>query len=575
MAPGLAGTRRVLRDPMPIATGPVACFFLLKHMRFNDLKVGTRLGCGFAAVILLMLVMLTSALWQLERISEAKSVMSMTRQKSRLAQEWAQGIATNSVRTVAKAKSTDPADEGYFDSQMKALSAKVKDVERQLRELAGGEKGKTLMQGADEQRKRYSAIRDEVFARKARRGGLDQELRAYIDKELMPAMNGYLGAVGDVAAYQDGLFEDADKQIDALQASAQRLLVGIGIGALACGAAFGLLLTRSITRPLAGAVRLAEQVASGDLTAQVEVSSRDEVGQLQAALRTMTDSLLTTVGRVRAGADTIAGASRQIASGNLDLSSRTEQQASSLEETASSMEELTSTVRHNADNADQARHVAQQVSEVALRGTNVVSQVVTTMASIDASSKRIGDIIAVIDGIAFQTNLLALNAAVEAARAGEQGRGFAVVASEVRNLAQRSAGAAREIRTLVGDSLAKVEIGGRLVGEAGVTMDEIARGIARVTAIMSDIAAASAEQTRGIEQMNSAITEMDDVTQQNAALVEQAAAAAASLQDQAASLAQLMSTFTVGEVLEHPTVDEAQGKASRPPARLSLSGTSG
>jgi methyl-accepting chemotaxis protein len=263
----------------------------------------------------------------------------------------------------------------------------------------------------------------------------------------------------------------------------------------------------------------------------------------------MNTSLLKTVSEVRSGTETIVTASQQIAVGNLDLSARTEQQASSLEETASSMEELTSTVRQNADNARQANTLAQNASGIATRGGAVVSQVVETMASINASSKKIADIIAVIDGIAFQTNILALNAAVEAARAGEQGRGFAVVASEVRNLAQRSAAAAKEIRGLITDSVGKVETGGQLVAQAGATMQEIVQGITRVTDIMAEIASASAEQTLGIEQVNAAITQMDDVTQQNAALVEEAAAAATSLEDQAAGLAQLVSIFKIDGAL--------------------------
>jgi len=355
------------------------------------------------------------------------------------------------------------------------------------------------------------------------------------------------------------LFTNADTSIDAIVVSATRILIGLGIAALAIGAACGWLLTRSITRPLAHAVGLARQVASGDLTADIRAESRDEVGDLVLALKTMNDNLLKTVTEVRAGTETIVTASQQIASGNLDLSSRTEQQASSLEETASSMEELTSTVRQNADNARQANVLAKNASQIAAHGGEVVSQVVATMASINASSKKIGDIIAVIDGIAFQTNILALNAAVEAARAGEQGRGFAVVASEVRNLAQRSAAAAKEIRGLISDSVTKVEAGGRLVDEAGVTMQEIVQGIGRVTDIMADITSASAEQSTGIEQVNEAITQMDGVTQQNAALVEEAAAAAASLQEQATTLAELVSVFNVG----HGRPD-AMRQAARP-----------
>ncbi len=308
-------------------------------------------------------------------------------------------------------------------------------------------------------------------------------------------------------------------------------------------AIIGFLLVRAIVTPLNEAVAIANAVASGDLTSRIDVNSTNETGRLLQALKIMNDNLVDLVSKVRMGTDQITTASSEIASGNLDLSQRTEEQASSLEETASSMEELTSTVRQNADNARQANQLAAGASEVAVKGGAVVGQVVQTMSSINASSKKIVDIISVIDGIAFQTNILALNAAVEAARAGEQGRGFAVVATEVRTLAQRSAAAAKEIKELISDSVSKVEDGTRLVDEAGATMDEIVSAVKRVTDIMSEISAASQEQSSGIEQVNQAVTQMDEVTQQNAALVEEAAAAAESMQDQAQALTQAVTIF--------------------------------
>jgi len=301
--------------------------------------------------------------------------------------------------------------------------------------------------------------------------------------------------------------------------------------------------TRSITTPLADAVALARKVANGDLTSRIEVTSKNETGQLLAALRSMNEGLVKIVSEVRGGTELISAASQQIASGNADLSQRTEEQASSLEETASSMEELTSTVRLNAENARQANQLAAGASEVAVQGGEMVGQVVKTMASINESSRKIADIIGVIDSIAFQTNILALNAAVEAARAGEQGRGFAVVATEVRNLAQRSAAAAKDIKVLIGDSVEKVDAGAKLVDQTGETMGKIVNTVKRMTDIMAEIAAASHEQSAGIEQVNQAITQMDQVTQQNAALVEEAAAAAESMQDQALTLAQAVAVF--------------------------------
>jgi methyl-accepting chemotaxis protein len=324
------------------------------------------------------------------------------------------------------------------------------------------------------------------------------------------------------------------------------------------------LIARSITRPLNQAVRVAKTVAAGDLTSRIDAEqSNDETGQLLQALREMNESLVRIVGEVRHGADTIANATGEIATGNMDLSARTESQAGALEETASSMEELTSTVKQNADNARQANQLAQTASDVATQGGAVVAQVVDTMGSINESSHKIVDIISVIDSISFQTNILALNAAVEAARAGEQGRGFAVVAAEVRTLAQRSAAAAKEIKVLIDNSVEKVELGSKLVNQAGTTMTNVVDSIRRVTDIMSEITAASQEQSQGIEQVNGAIMEMDDVTQQNAALVEEAAAAAGALQEQAANLNQVVSVFKLDE-----TARPAQVAAARPAMQL-------
>ncbi|GAB3467419.1 methyl-accepting chemotaxis protein [Massilia terrae] len=321
-------------------------------------------------------------------------------------------------------------------------------------------------------------------------------------------------------------------------------LSGMALG-LVLAAVVGTMLVRGIVRPLEEAVRIAHAVAQGDLTQQIEVRSKDETGRLMQALQEMTQGLARIVSHVRGGTDTIATAAGQIAAGNLDLSSRTEQQAAALEQTASSMEELTSTVQQNAENARQANVLAVSASEVAGKGGEVVAEVVDTMGAINESAKKIVDIIAVIDGIAFQTNILALNAAVEAARAGEQGRGFAVVAGEVRSLAQRSASAAKEIKSLIDDSVDKVQAGTMLVDQAGATMAEIVQSVSRVTDIMAEITAASQEQTSGIEQVNTAVTQMDQTTQQNAALVEEASAAAQQLREEADGLARAVGTFQI------------------------------
>jgi methyl-accepting chemotaxis protein len=351
------------------------------------------------------------------------------------------------------------------------------------------------------------------------------------------------------------------------------LIMVLLVAAIALGLALAVWIARVIARPLTEALDVARMVAAGDLTSRIVARSKDETGQLLGALAEMNGSLTSIVGQVRGGTDTIATASSQIAAGNLDLSSRTEEQASSLEETASSMEEMTSTVKQNADNARQANQLAASASDVAMKGGAVVSQVVETMGSINESARKISDIITVIDGIAFQTNILALNAAVEAARAGEQGRGFAVVAGEVRNLAQRSAAAAKEIKALINDSTEKVDTGSKLVDQAGKTMGEIVDSVRRVTDVIAEITAASQEQTAGIEQINEAINHMDQATQQNAALVEEAAAASESLQDQAAALAEAVSVFKLadGGLTARPTLRKPATKAAGPLPRPAIS----
>ena len=382
----------------------------------------------------------------------------------------------------------------------------------------------------------------------------------------------------DLDAFRKHQVDEAGRVSAGAEQTAKATLDGMiagGLVAAILAVLAAIWIVRSIIRSLSVAVAFTRGIAEGDLTSHIEVETSDEFGQLQQALLDMSASLTSIVGQVRHGTETISVASREIASGNADLSGRTEQQASSLEETAISMEDLTSTVKQNAENASQANQMVITTSSIAVKGGTIVGQVVSTMASIKESSRKISDIIGVIDGIAFQTNILALNAAVEAARAGEQGRGFAVVAAEVRNLAQRSAGAAKEIKSLIEGSVSQVDAGGKLVDDAGKTMEEIVTSVKRITDIMSEIAAASREQSAGIEQVNQAITQMDDVTQQNAALVEQAAAAARSMEEQASALTLAVSVFKLGsmdfrERVERPLVSDRSKSASNSTSRTTL-----
>jgi methyl-accepting chemotaxis protein len=520
----------------------------------KNLKIGARLGIGFAVVLALMALMTSIGIWRLQAVAQATH--DMTQQplaKERLISDWYRNLHGGVRRTMAIAKSSDPSLGPFFAEDAKASIQGVATLQKQIEALISDDPAEqALFQEISEKRKVYASSRDQIVKLKAE-GQLDEANRI-LEQTFVPASMVYLELVQKLLDMQRKTIDAQALDIGAVFEKSRDLLIGLGIFVLLLGAACAWWLTIGITRPLHRAVQITRTVAAGDLSSNIEVKTTDETGQLLQALKDMNGGLMRIVSEVRSGTDTIATASSEIAAGNQDLSSRTEQQASSLEETASSMEELTSTVRQNADNARQANQLAVSASGVAVKGGDVVAQVVDTMGSINASSKKIVEIISVIDGIAFQTNILALNAAVEAARAGEQGRGFAVVASEVRNLAQRSAAAAKEIKTLIGDSVEKVGVGTKLVDQAGATMGEIVDSVKRVTDIMAEIMAASQEQSAGIEEVNQAVGQMDQVTQQNAALVEQAAAAAESMQDQAAKLAEVVSVFK----LAGTPVDERQ-----------------
>jgi methyl-accepting chemotaxis protein len=426
-----------------------------------------------------------------------------------------------------------------------ASRKKSAEIRTKVKEEIRSPKGLELMTRIEETGEKFRGSMDKFFAL-LDAGQKDQAIE-HLFSGVRPVQLAYLSALSDQIEFQTSGTQRASKEAVADVASLEMTVWVATAASVLIAMVLGLWIVRSITRPINQAVAVARAVAAGDLSVEIRSQSKDETGLLLQALSDMQSGLVKVVGTVRSGSESVATASAQIAQGNQDLSARTESQASALEETAASMEELSSTVKQNADNAKQANQLAQSASSVAVQGGEVVAQVVDTMKGINDSSKKIADIISVIDGIAFQTNILALNAAVEAARAGEQGRGFAVVAAEVRSLASRSAEAAKEIKTLINDSVQRVGHGTTLVDQAGATMNEVVASIRRVTDIMGEISAASTEQSQGVAQIGEAVMQMDQVTQQNAALVEEMAAAANSLRGQAGDLVQAVAVFKLGQ----------------------------
>ncbi|HEY8099425.1 MAG TPA: methyl-accepting chemotaxis protein [Burkholderiaceae bacterium] len=518
-------------------------------MNLRSMHIGTRLGLGFGVILTILIVMVGTDIFLSSRnkaklindINSANTkILLATSMKSALLEG---GIAMRNIGIQSEVDSMQKEDAKvkilrarYAEMRNKLISTGLTDTEKKLVADINQLDEKVAI-SLNEATSQALAFNSEGAAKviSSRIDPLNQQMFIAINKlvELQ------LSAARDMLS--ESVFSDE---------KLRKFLLLLGAIALCAGAACAWTITRSITTPLRDAGMIAKQVAAGELTSQIQDSNNDEISALLHSLQDMSDSLRSIVGKVSKGSCAIVDASQQIATGNADLSARTESQASSLEQTAASMEQLTDTVKQNAANAKQANQLVVAASDYAVKGGQVVSQVVTTMGSIQDSSRKIVDIIGVIDGIAFQTNILALNAAVEAARAGEQGRGFAVVAAEVRNLAQRSAAAAKEIKALIGDSVDKVNAGGKLVDEAGDTMNQIVTSVKHVADIMSEITSASQEQSHGIEEVNNAIAQMDEMTQQNAALVEQAAAAAESMQYQASDLRKIVSIFKFGNESE-------------------------
>ena len=477
-------------------------------------------------------------------LAQGRSAQMNAVELVQISTEWTGLTQTNAVRNQAIIVTPGSIASDAFKDSITATSAQISELQKKIDGMDLTAADKMQMQKTGELRKTVIELRDK--ARKAKVDGNEEEALKVMSAQYLPAMDSYLGAQREFVKMQKERALQVQTDTESRrQSNTNGIFVGLAIIVAAIFSATAWLV-RSIREPLEQANELAARIAQGDLSSDISTVREDEFGQLLKSLNTMNASLSTMVSQVRSSTENIAIASAEIATGNNDLAQRTEQTSSNLQATASSMDALTTTVQNSADSARQATALASNASMVALRGGEVFSQVVTTMQEIDASSKKISDIISVIDGIAFQTNILALNAAVEAARAGEQGRGFAVVASEVRSLAGRSAEAAREIKMLIGTSVDKVESGTRLVTQAGTTMNDIVQSVTRVADVIREITDAAAVQSTGISEVNTAISNLDQMTQQNAALVEESAAAAESLREQADNMKRAVSVFKVG-----------------------------
>ncbi|OWQ86204.1 hypothetical protein CDN99_20420 [Roseateles aquatilis] len=505
-------------------------------------SIGQRLGLVQAVVLFIALIGSALGYWGLSRVAAQTAAMyEDSIVTERVAADWYRNVFNGATRTTAIAASADAGLAIYFAQQAAESTKASTELQQRMEKLLTSPEERANFEKVVQLRKNYIAARDIISD--AKKQGDMARAKQVFEQQFQAAAKDYLDGLRVVVQQQR---DQLDAALAALRETNQRArwaLVAFGLVALVVGGALATWLSRSITRPLGQAVDVADAIARFDLTHRIETGGNDETGQLLRSLDVMQRALLKLIGEVRGSTDSISTASAQIASGNMDLSARTEQTASNLQEAAASLTELTGTVRQTADAATTANQLVSSASSTAQRGGAVMGQVVTTMGDISDSSRRIADIIGVIDGIAFQTNILALNAAVEAARAGEQGRGFAVVASEVRSLAQRSAEAAKQIKTLIATSVERVESGSRLVSDAGSTMNDIVTSVQRVTDIIAEISAASQEQSDGINQVNAAVGHLDQMTQQNAALVEEAASAAESLKDQSQRLSGAIAVF--------------------------------